>query len=76
MRMGPTQVMRAWSTTRCVLCLMAPAALERGHVDDYLGLADTLLIMMQQHNMKEENILYLDVRPASGRRDAGTAGPP
>ena len=22
------------------------------------GIADTLLIMMQQHNMKEENILY------------------
>jgi hemerythrin-like domain-containing protein len=25
---------------------------------DYLGCADTLLILMQQHNMKEENILY------------------
>ena len=24
----------------------------------YLGVAETLLIMMQQHNMKEENVLY------------------
>ncbi len=26
--------------------------------DDYLGYAETLLIMMQQHNLKEENVLY------------------
>jgi hemerythrin-like domain-containing protein len=33
-------------------------ALEQANPDDFLGLADTLLIMMQQHNMKEENVLY------------------
>jgi hemerythrin-like domain-containing protein len=32
--------------------------LNQGNAEDYLGLADTLVIMMQQHNMKEENILY------------------
>ena len=26
--------------------------------DDFSGAAETLLILMQQHNMKEENILY------------------
>src|ERR1700690_210083 len=26
--------------------------------DGYAGVAETLLILMQQHNMKEENILY------------------
>ncbi len=26
--------------------------------DGYAGAAETLLILMQQHNMKEENILY------------------
>ena len=36
----------------------ASAALAEGNADDYLGQADTLVIMMQQHNMKEENILY------------------
>ena len=34
------------------------AALGAGNTEDYLGQAETLLIMMQQHNMKEENILY------------------
>ena len=29
---------------------------HEGH--EYFGIAETLLIMMQQHNMKEENILY------------------
>jgi iron-sulfur cluster repair protein YtfE (RIC family) len=26
--------------------------------ESYAGVAETLLILMQQHNMKEENILY------------------
>jgi iron-sulfur cluster repair protein YtfE (RIC family) len=26
--------------------------------DDYAGNTETLLIMMQQHNMKEEHVLY------------------
>ena len=58
MRMGPTQVMRIEHTQMRALLGDAAAALEQGNADDYLGLADTLLIMMQQHNMKEENILY------------------
>ena len=58
MRMGPTQVMRMEHSQMRSLLDDALAALERGDSDDYLGLADTLLIMMQQHNMKEENILY------------------
>ena len=33
-------------------------ALEAGNTDDYFGIAETLLIMMQQHNTKEENMLY------------------
>jgi hemerythrin-like domain-containing protein len=36
----------------------ALAALAEGDVDSYLGHADTLLIMIQQHNLKEENVLY------------------
>ena len=32
--------------------------MEQNNRDDYLGIADTLLILMQQHNMKEEQMLY------------------
>ncbi len=58
MSMGPTQVMRLEHTQMRALLDDANAALNSGEVDDYLGQAETLLIMMQQHNMKEENILY------------------
>ena len=58
MRMGPTQVMRMEHTQMRTLLDDAVDALEQANPDDFLGLADTLLIMMQQHNMKEENILY------------------
>ena len=58
MSMGPTQVMRMEHTQMRALLDEAVAALAQDDADDYLGLADTLLIMMQQHNMKEENILY------------------
>ena len=34
------------------------AALRARDAADYSGYAETLLIMTQQHNMKEENILY------------------
>jgi hemerythrin-like domain-containing protein len=58
MSMGPTQVMRMEHVQIRALMDDAVDALARGNSDDYLGLADTLVIMMQQHNMKEENILY------------------
>ncbi len=58
MRMGPTQVMRMEHDQMRSLFDEAADALARGEVEDYFGVAETLLIMMQQHNMKEENILY------------------
>jgi DUF438 domain-containing protein len=58
MRMGPTQVMRLEHEQIRGLMDDAVAALKSANVDDYLGLADTLVIMMQQHNMKEESMLY------------------
>ena len=56
--MGPTQVMRMEHAQIRSLLDDAADALESGSSDDYFGQAETLLIMMQQHNMKEENILY------------------
>jgi len=58
MTMGPTRVMRMEHEQMRTLLEGTAQALERGDSDDYIGQADTLLIMMQQHNVKEENILY------------------
>ena len=58
MTMGPTQVMRMEHGQMRALMEEAADALKAGNTEDFLGLADTLLIMVQQHNMKEENMLY------------------
>ncbi len=58
MTMGPTQVMRDEHIQMRELMAAAQEALAAQDADDYAGNAETLLIMMQQHNMKEENVLY------------------
>ena len=58
MRMGPTQVMRGEHVQMRQLMDAASTALAEKDGDDYAGFAETLLIMMQQHNLKEENVLY------------------
>ena len=58
MTMGPTQVMRQEHAQMRALLDDALVALVEADVESYLGQADTLLIMMQQHNLKEENVLY------------------
>lgn len=56
--MGPVQVMRMeHEQIRDLLQQMADAVTEN-NVDDYLGASETLLAFMQQHNIKEEQILY------------------
>ena len=55
---GPTEMMRMEHDQMRVLFAEMRDALEKQHSDDYLGIADTLLILMQQHNIKEEQILY------------------
>jgi len=55
---GPTRVMRMEHQQIRGLMREAGESLQQGDIDAYLGLADTIVIMMQQHNMKEENILY------------------
>jgi iron-sulfur cluster repair protein YtfE (RIC family) len=58
MSMGPTQVMRMEHAQMRELVAQISAALKNRDSRGFAGAADTLLIMMQQHNMKEENILY------------------
>lgn len=55
---GPTHMMRLEHGQIRSLLDEAAEALASGNVEAYLGAADTLIIMLQQHNMKEENILY------------------
>lgn len=58
MRMGPTRMMCLEHEQMRGLVELAVDALESGNSTDFLDQAETLLIMMQQHNMKEENVLY------------------
>ena len=55
---GPTQVMRSEHAQMRGLFEEMAGALADENSDRYLGLCETLLIMMQQHNIKEEQILY------------------
>lgn len=58
MTQGPTQVMRMeHRQMRGLMAQMQQAWAERDG-EAFAGAAETLLILMQQHNMKEENILY------------------
>ena len=58
MASGPTQVMRFEHQQMRALMIAAVDALKAGETEEYQGQVETLLIMMQQHNMKEENVLY------------------
>lgn len=55
---GPTQVMRSEHLQIRQLLATTETALEQADGEEYQGAAETLLIMIQQHNMKEESILY------------------
>jgi len=58
MSAGPTKMMRyEHEQMRSLLSQLAAACAARDG-EGYAGAAETLLMLMQQHNMKEENILY------------------
>ncbi|OGU20559.1 MAG: hemerythrin HHE cation-binding protein [Hydrogenophilales bacterium RIFOXYD1_FULL_62_11] len=56
--MGPTQVMRMEHEQMRELLQAMAHAVTVTNQDDYLGLSETLNMLMQQHNLKEENMLY------------------
>ena len=58
MTSGPTQVMRMEHQQMRALVQDLDNALAAKNKDEYLGLSETLMVMMQQHNMKEEMMLY------------------
>ncbi len=58
MRAGPTEVMRMEHAQMRDLLEEMARAVAAGNRDRYLGLSETLNMLMQQHNLKEENMLY------------------
>ncbi len=56
--MGPTRVMRLEHQQMREALAEMKTALSQGALDEFLGQSETLLILMQQHNIKEEQILY------------------
>lgn len=58
MALGPTRMMRIEHAQMRELFDRLEAAMTSRNGPDFAGVAETLLVLMQQHNMKEENILY------------------
>ncbi len=71
MRTGPTEVMRMeHAQMRDLLKEMASAAASADQ-GRFLGLSETLNMLMQQHNLKEENMLYpMSDQVLAGERDS------
>ncbi len=59
MTSGPTQVMRMeHMQMRQLLADMEESVTEKD-LEKYMGLSETLIMVMQQHNTKEEQIVYV-----------------
>jgi hemerythrin-like domain-containing protein len=56
--MGPTQVMRMEHTQAKELIDRMEKAIKERNKNTFLSLGDTFMVLIQQHNMKEEQILY------------------
>ncbi|RUM65746.1 MAG: hemerythrin domain-containing protein [Sulfurimonas sp.] len=58
MTQGPTEVMRMEHQQLRSLLKQLGEAIVNDDRTKFFGLSETLMIMMQQHNMKEEQMLY------------------
>lgn len=58
MTVGPTMVMRNEHQHMREMMRHIQEAIEQGDEDAALGQCESLMIFMQQHNMKEEQVLY------------------
>jgi len=58
MAMGPTATMRMEHRQMTDLVSQMTDAVQQHDKNGFLGLSETLLMIMQQHNMKEEQMLY------------------
>ncbi len=73
MTSGPTEVMRGEHRQMRDLLAQMHGAVAARDGDTFGGAAETLLILMQQHNMKEENILYPMCDSALGASNLGAS---
>ncbi len=55
---GPTQMMRYEHQQLRSLLESMRLALAENRIDDFFGTGEAMMIMLQQHNMKEEQMLY------------------
>ncbi|MFA6197441.1 MAG: hemerythrin domain-containing protein [Sulfurimonas sp.] len=55
---GPTAMMRHEHVQMRSLMKQMLEAIDAGNKDKFFGLSETLMILIQQHNMKEEQMLY------------------
>jgi hemerythrin-like domain-containing protein len=70
MRSGPTEVMRMEHAQMRALLQEMADAVAAGNQGRFLGLSETLNMLMQQHNLKEENMLYpMSDQVLAGERD-------
>ena len=71
MRTGPTEVMRMEHEQMRGLLQEMAGAVTNADESRYLGLSETLNMLMQQHNLKEENMLYpMSDQVLGGERDS------
>lgn len=70
MSCGPTQVMRMEHAEARELLADLAEAVAAADIEGVRGHAEALLILLQQHNMKEENILYPAAVSAAGPKAA------
>lgn len=67
MTMGPTEVMRGEHVQMRALFAEMAESVEKQDSEQYLGLSETLLMVMSQHNSKEEQMLYRMADQALGQ---------
>jgi len=58
MTQGPTAMMRQEHMQMRSLMTQMCEAIDSNNKDKFFGLSETLMILLQQHNMKEEQMLY------------------
>jgi len=58
MTQGPTAMMRHEHVQMRNLIKQMGEAIDADEKDKFFGLSETLMILLQQHNMKEEQMLY------------------
>lgn len=63
---GPTQMMRYEHQQLRSLLESMKSALKEKRTNDFFGIGESMMIMLQQHNMKEEQMLYPMIDRALG----------